>query len=266
MLFSKPQTIKERIVQSLQYGPLRITTLVERLNTDEIRVSKQGVYLALRELAREEVVVVYKKFASLNHAWLLKLGDFSAIAHQQYFEPTMAARNFKNLEINQRIRFTFKTLSLLDAFWGHVLYTFIENNTKHEPLLMYNPHWWFAYSRNPSELAIIDFCRRQNTLLLETIGHDTPIDRTAARLMDRTAAQYHVRTNRFLRKKTTTSMCLASLSLTSGSIKNYTIRSSSSIIPKRRSQRSGLTDLRLSIPLKGKASLLSREIQNARRA
>jgi hypothetical protein len=193
MLFSSPQTIKERLVRALQYGPLRITTLVEHLNTGNTRASKQGVYLALRELSRAEVVVVYKKFASLNHAWLLKLGDFSAMAHQQYFQHTVTVSNFKNLGAHQRLRYTFKTLSLLDAFWGHVLYTFIENNADHEPLLMYNPHWWFAYSRNTSELAIVDFCKRQGTLLLETIGHNTPIDRAAARFMDGTTAQYHVR-------------------------------------------------------------------------
>lgn len=194
MLFSQSQTVKERIIEALQSGPLRTTTLIEYLSRHGDPVSKQGAYLALRELAKEEVVVVYKKYASLNRAWLMRLADFSSTAHHRYFEPDMPVSHVKNLKPNQRIKFTFKTLSLLDAFWGHTLYTLIENNPNYEPLLMYNPHWWFAYSRNPSEIAIIDFCKRRGTLLLETIGHNTPIDRSTAKFMDGSHAQYHVRT------------------------------------------------------------------------
>ncbi len=193
MLFSKSQTVKDRIITALQSGPIRITVLIEYLSQHGDPVSKQGVYSALRELATEEVVVVYKKQASLNRAWLLRLADFSALAHQRYFEPDMPVSHVKTLKPNQRLKFTFKTLSLLDAFWGHALYTLIENNPKHEPLLMYNPHWWFAYSRNPSEIAIIDFCKRRGTPLFETIGHNTPIDRSSAKFMDGIHSQYHVR-------------------------------------------------------------------------
>ncbi len=200
MLFSSCQTTKERLVQALQYGPLRITALIDRLNAGSASVSKQGVYLALRELAREEVVVVYKKQASLNHPWLLKLADFSARAHQWYFQPNTSVGHFKDLKPNQRIRYTFKTLSLLDAFWGHVLYTLIENNPTREPVFMYNPHWWFAYSRNPSEIAIIDFCKQRGMPLLLTAGHNTPIDRSSAKFMDGTHAQYSVRTKPLFQK------------------------------------------------------------------
>ncbi|MBI4600167.1 hypothetical protein HY732_04605 [Candidatus Uhrbacteria bacterium] len=200
MLFSSPQTTKERLVQALQYGPLRITALIDRLNAGNTHVSKQGVYLALRELACEEVVVVYKKQASLNHAWLLRIADFSTRAHQWYFQPNTPVGHFKDLKPNQRIRYTFKTLSLLDTFWGHVLYTLIENNPAREPVLMYNPHWWFCYSRNPSEIAIIDFCKQRGMPLLLTAGHNTPIDRSSKKFMDGTHAQYHVRTKPLFQK------------------------------------------------------------------
>lgn len=194
MLFTQTQTVKERIIEALQDGPVRITVIIEYLSHHGDPVSKQGVYGALRELAKEEVVLLYKQHASLHRRWLMKLADFSTLAHQRYFEPDMPVSHFKNLKTNQRLKFTFKTLSFLDAFWGHALYTLIENNSAHEPLLMYNPHWWFAYSRNPSEIAIIDFCKRRSTLLLETIGHNTPIDRASSKFMDGTYAQYHVRT------------------------------------------------------------------------
>ncbi|MDP2630599.1 MAG: hypothetical protein Q8P56_04280 [Candidatus Uhrbacteria bacterium] len=200
MLFSKSQTVKDRVVEALGSGPIRITVLIEYLSKHGEPVSKQGIYGALRELARDEVVVVYKKQVSLNHAWLMRLADFSGIAHQRYFEHEKPTSHFKDLKPNQRTRLTFKNLSLLDAFWGHVLYTLIENNPTHEPLLMYNPHWWFAYSRNPSEIAILDFCKRQNTPLLETIGHNTPIDRSTAKFMDGVHAQYHVRTKPLFKK------------------------------------------------------------------
>lgn len=194
MLFSKSQTTKERIVEALQAGPVRITVIIEYLSQHGDPVSKQGVYCALRELVKEEVVVVYKKQASLNRAWLVKLANFSTRAHQHYFEPDVPVSHVKTLKPNQRMKFIFKTLSSLDAFWGHALYTLIENNPTHEPLLMYNPHWWFAYSRNPSEMAILDFCKRRGTPLFETVGHNTPIDRAATKFMDGTHARYYVRT------------------------------------------------------------------------
>lgn len=201
MLFTEVKTTKDRVIAALQNGPLRITALITYLARHGDPLSKQGVYLALRELARDEVIVVYKQQVSLNRAWLLKLADFSAMAHRRYFEPDVPANLFKTLEQKQRVTCTFKTLSLLDAFWGHALYTLIENNPAHDVLFMYNPHWWFAYSRNPSEIAIIDFCKRRGPLLLLTAGHNTPIDHAASKFLTGDHAQYHVRTKPLLSRE-----------------------------------------------------------------
>ena len=67
--------VRQGILDILTKGPIDGVNLLEQVNI-KLSVSKQGLYKALRELMRDEVIIKEKKLFTLNKVWLSRLKDF----------------------------------------------------------------------------------------------------------------------------------------------------------------------------------------------
>ena len=192
MLFSNEKSIENLVCILLQHGPIATTALIVQIKEQRPRTTKQGVYAALRQLRRDEIVVMHAKKASLNIRWLKQIDQFSAIAEQHYVEGNFGRDNFLNLKDGEKIAYFFSSPTETDQFWGHALVILAESSPSNdEPVYLYNPHEWFLIARQESERAFIDIITKKRRFLL-TAGAKTPLDRAVANEFDGDMSQYHM--------------------------------------------------------------------------
>ncbi|MDP1690060.1 MAG: hypothetical protein Q8L52_02560 [bacterium] len=192
MLFTNEKSIETLICTQLQRGSVDTTTLIAQIREQRPKTTKQGVYAALRQLRRDEIVVMHAKKASLNVRWLKQMDQFFLIAEQYYVEGDFGRDNFLNLKDGERISYFFSTPTETDQFWGHALLILAESAASNdEPVYLYNPHEWFLLARSESEREYISIITRRRRFLL-TAGAKTPLDRAVANEFDGDMSQYHM--------------------------------------------------------------------------
>lgn len=192
MLLTKENSIEDSICTLLQLGPMGTTALIEHIQQQRPKTTKQGVYAALRQLRRDEIVVMHVKKASLNVRWLKQMDQFFSIAEQHYAEGDFGRDNFLNLKDGEKIAYFFSSPTETDQFWGHALVILAESSTSGDaPVYLYNPHEWFLIARHASERAFIDIISKKRRFLL-TAGAKTPLDRAVAGEFDGDRSQYHM--------------------------------------------------------------------------
>lgn len=192
MLFGKENSIENLICTLLQGGAIATTSLIEQIRGQRQGTTKQGVYVALRQLRREEVVVLHNKKASFNVRWLKQMDQFIKSAEQNYIESDFGRDNFLNLKDGERISYFFSNPTETDNFWGHALVILGESSVpSDEPAYLYNPHEWFLIARRESERECFDIITKERRLLL-TAGGKTPLDRAVANEFDGDRGQYHM--------------------------------------------------------------------------
>lgn len=192
MLFGKEYSIESLICTLLQQGAIDTSSLIVKIRESRPKTTKQGVYAALRQLRREEVVVLHNKKASFNIRWLKQTEQFLTTAEQHYVEGDFARDNFLNLKDGEKISYFYTSAAETDKFWGHALIVLSENNIETgEPVYLYNPHEWFLIARRESERECFDIITKKRRLLV-TVGANTPIDRAIASEFDGDMGQYHM--------------------------------------------------------------------------
>lgn len=190
MLFSFPKSIEDIIIESIKNGPIRTTDLINRIKKIKQKTTKQGVYRVLRLLAKEEIIVIHKKMISLNIRWLNKINNFSTLAQYYYVKDKSVVGNFLNLQEEEKIKYTFNSLALTDAFWNHAIYLLLQIIPAQENWLAYNPHAWFFLARPDEEKAIMKAINKDRQYLL-TVGHQTIMDKIICKEFDGTRSQYY---------------------------------------------------------------------------
>lgn len=191
MLFSNEKSIENLVCTLLQHGPMSTTALIAQIREQRPKTTKQGVYAALRQLRRDEIVVMHAKKASLNIRWLKQMDQFFAIAEQHYVEGDFGRDNFLNLKDGEKIAYFFSSPTETDRFWGHALVILAESSVSNEPVYLYNPHEWFLIARHESEHAFIDIITKKKRFLL-TAGAKTSLDHAVANEFDGDMSQYHM--------------------------------------------------------------------------
>lgn len=188
MLLSTHKSIEDIIIELVKNGPVRTTDLISRIKP---KTTKQGVYRVLRLLTKEEIIVIHKKMISLNIRWLNKINNFSTLAQYYYVKDKSVIGNFLNLQEEEKIKYTFNSLALTDAFWNHAIYLLLQIIPAQENWLAYNPHAWFFLARLDEERAIMKTITKDRQYLL-TVGHQTIMDKIICKEFDGTRSQYYM--------------------------------------------------------------------------
>ena len=115
-------SIEGLIFKCLDNGPIKTSLLLEKIRKERPHTTKQGTYLALRNLKKEEVVVVHNKHVSFNVRWLKNMENYFALAQRHYFEENVGQNNFLNLKDGEKITYSFNDTAQTDIFWWHALY------------------------------------------------------------------------------------------------------------------------------------------------
>ncbi|MFH1426018.1 MAG: hypothetical protein ABIG66_01140 [Candidatus Kerfeldbacteria bacterium] len=191
MFLSDGKTIENIIIWQLKSGPQSTVGLIAAVQKERRGTTKQGVYRVLRELKKQEAVVIHKKEVSLNIRWLNKLYDFTSLAQHFYYEKSIGTGHFANLQEGEKIKYTFNNLSLTDAFWNHALYILHQIVPDAEPWYAYDPHVWFYIARLEDETALMKRMSARRQYLI-TSGHNDPMDKVVSQYIDGTTGQYHM--------------------------------------------------------------------------
>jgi hypothetical protein len=186
------QGLAEAIVLELRRGPSSIQSLILKLHAQGLRVTKQGVYKSLRALREDEVVFLNRGELSLSVRWLQRIEQFVTLAQRAYIDPASGARHFLNLADGDRITYSFRDPTSVDAFWNHILYILFEAYPNLDRWYAYVPHCWFLIARRSEELALKTFMTKRGCRYLVTAAGKTPLDRFVAKDFDGVMSQYHM--------------------------------------------------------------------------
>jgi hypothetical protein len=190
MNISSPHSIEDQIISNLQDGSLPIVKLIDLIKTKRPGTTKQGVYRTIRQLKRDEVVVVHQKNISLSAVWLSSMTEFLSKAQYSNTKSVTPAESFLNLQQGEKIRYYFKNPILTDAFWSHVFLSLMEISPPTSPILIYNPHEWFLLVREENEMSLFDRITDRGQKLAVLVGGKTPLDKHVRRHFDGTNKMY----------------------------------------------------------------------------
>lgn len=178
MSILSPRSIEEQIVATLQKGPTLIIDLIEIIKKNRPATTKQGVYLIIRKLKKEETVVVHRKTISLSSVWLTAMTEFLTQAQYNTKRTTVSGNSFLDLKDGEKLQYSFKNPILTDAFWSHVFLTLVDSSSPHQPVLIYNPHEWFLIVRTENETSLFQRIYTRGQRLAVLTGHSTILDKS----------------------------------------------------------------------------------------
>ncbi len=172
-----PTSIEDHIISSLQKGSVSIVELIKTIKTIRPETTKQGVYLIIRKLKKQEIVVVHKKNISLSSVWLSLMKEFVTKAQFNTTNLVSSGNEFLNLKQGEKIQYNFKNPILTDAFWSHAFTTLIESSSPQIPILIYNPHEWFLLARTRNEIDLFEKISKRGQKLELLAGNNTFLDK-----------------------------------------------------------------------------------------
>lgn len=190
MDFNHPQSIEEIIIDKLAGNAASGAQLLESARGIKQTLTKQALYVVLRRLIAEEVIVKHGTMFSLSNVWLGKMTEFFNRAQERYGVRTEGV-DFLNLQDGDKISYAFKSPHEADRFWGHAFDVLADMHGK-EPVYIYNPHEWFIFARQESELHLFNKIKDTKHQLWLTVGSRDPLDVYAKQFFDGTYLQYHM--------------------------------------------------------------------------
>jgi hypothetical protein len=176
--------IKNLIIELLSEGSKKSIDIIEEIKSLKPGTTKQAVYLALRKLIKEEIVVKYRKKLMLNQVWVDQLNEFVNLIDKNYIEnykQTKSKNEYNELKEGDKIIYLFKNLDSFDAFWNHIFSMIVKKTNILSPLYLYNPHEWFLFAREKSEKYMYGWIERKKPKTFFAIGGDTFLDKIVAK-------------------------------------------------------------------------------------
>jgi hypothetical protein len=187
MYLLQPKKIDELIVNFLLKGEVSTSLLLSHVKEVKKDVTKQGFYFALRKLKKEDIVITYKKKASLNTVWLKDMqSKFNTV------QPTYSSSDFLSLEDKESVTYNFSTIKNMDTFWGHTWNVLMATVPHLEPLFVYDPHYWFYLARNSLEKKFHKEISQNKRQYLMTVGGKTELDKVIKRDFNSHYLQYNL--------------------------------------------------------------------------
>lgn len=172
----KPKKLEDVIVNSLVKGEKSTTFLLTEARSSGNNPTKQGFYQALRNLKRDEVILIYKKMVSLDPVWMSKMREMIENISKNY-AVNESSFDVLGLEDKESITYSFSNIKNLDAFWGHLQSVLMHNTNKKEPIFSYDPHYWFYIARKEREKELLKEIVQNNRQFLMTVGGSTELDK-----------------------------------------------------------------------------------------
>lgn len=175
MLFGLKTRVAEVIIDNLAEGSVDSLTLLQKVKNN-IPVTKQGFYRALRELSAEEIVTKNKQKVLLSPLWINKL--------QNFIERTSTSSLRKESEVllhlaeGDTMVFRFKSVVDLYLLWNHYFFIFCQNND--EPVVFFNSHNFWALLRSDIENQMYAWIKSNKKKAYCVIGHHSPLDRSTS--------------------------------------------------------------------------------------
>jgi hypothetical protein len=189
MSFLNPESTSERIITLLESGPMTTIELLTLVNQSH-KVTKQGFYAALRELRKQESVILYKKTVSLNTAWISRMQErLASISHAYLSVPYLP--DIFAFHDKESATFTFSNSRTLDTFWGHAQSLLIRHTPITEPIYSYDPHYWFYIARKETEERLIQEIEKSGRPFFMIAGGSGELDRLAQDRFKGNLLQYH---------------------------------------------------------------------------
>ena len=182
----QPNTIEDHILVTLQKGVLPIVELIKIIKEKRPRTTKQGVYLAIRNFKKLEIVVVHNKNISLSNVWLKTVEEFFTKAQYNNKSVVSYGNDFLNLKLGEKLQYFFRNPILTDAFWSHVFITLVESSSPKVPVLIYNPHEWFLLTRTKNETDLFERIAKRGQKLAVLAGNNTELDKSVKIYFTRT--------------------------------------------------------------------------------
>jgi len=130
MLFSREETLEEKLVRLLLIKPMQIKELHERLISKE-KISLRAVYKAENALIKAGVAVKVGKRVWINQEWVRSM--------QENIAPPLPL-----LSAGERVSYTFTSIEHLDVFWKTIVLQ-LESYEQDGKIFFYNPHNFWAY-------------------------------------------------------------------------------------------------------------------------
>lgn len=180
MILTEQKNTEEIIVEILSGGPIKTADLIQKIKKIKQGITKQTVYSALRKLRKEEVVIMYKKEAMLNQAWILKLYDFLENTDKNYIfahKKSGYIEGVNQLSEGDKITYHFKDFRTLDIYWAHIFFVILKKVDKKAPIFIFNPHEWFLLIRDEPEQKAFEWLKKERRPTFLTLGHETPLDK-----------------------------------------------------------------------------------------
>jgi hypothetical protein len=189
MNITTPVTIEDHIFSILQKGTLPIVELIEIIKKERLGTTKQGVYLIVKKLKKQEVVVIHNKNISLSSVWLSTMEEFLTKAQYNTKKIISSGNSFLNLKEGEKLQYYFRNPILTDVFWSHTFLTLVELSSPQSPVLIYNPHEWFMLARMKNESDLFEKISTRGQKLNVLVGHNT--------ILDKTVRNYFIGTNEY---------------------------------------------------------------------
>ncbi len=171
MLLSSKSKINEVIVSLLSRGPLDSLSLLEKTQ-EELNVSKQGFYKALRELLHGEVVTKHKKSVLLNTVWINRLESFVADVQKNY--NAKVSEQILSLSEGDSMVFKFKSIHDLNLLWMHYFYMVAKQ--LNEPVLFYSYHEFWSLFRSDLQTELYKWTQQNKVKTYYVVGNKTRLD------------------------------------------------------------------------------------------
>lgn len=184
-------SIEALVIDCLREGKMTGPEIVSFVAIKRAGATKQAVYLALRTLMYDEVVVHFKQSYRISDLFLDKV-----IGYFDYLKSGKAQKTnsepFLNLSDGDSISYSFKTPYITDQFWAHAFAVLISYIPTEIPIVIYNPHEWFIYAHAQSEQKVLDAIIKQGKYAFFTIGTKTSADAQAKKYFNSQHTQYFI--------------------------------------------------------------------------
>ncbi len=182
-------SIESMVIDILRDGQISGPELVLNINKKRPKTTKQAVYLALRSLLKEEVIVHFKNKYHISDLFLDKvIGYFNYPRSKE--RQKINTEPFLNLSDGDSIAYSFKTPYVTDQFWAHAFALLTSYVPKEIPIVIYNPHEWFIYAHPESEKRVLSSIVSQKKYAFFTIGSNAYADIEAKKYFNNEHLQY----------------------------------------------------------------------------
>lgn len=164
MIYSKNESVEEVIVRHLLKEGATAKALHKSLQSEQITISIQGMYKALRTLITNEIIIKHKLLYSLNKEWQKKV----ATEFRQ-------SSGLLELAEGEVVRMDLTSLVHLDHQWKNIMIPLHETYPDY-PMFIYNPHdvWkHLSKSRWESEQKYYDSFNTNKSQLYFILGGNT---------------------------------------------------------------------------------------------